>query len=55
MRMVAELRTAVRTADLPEGKKVELQAVVQAYFKEWLQVSGQMRQIQDIARVEKEA
>lgn len=51
---VVELRTAVKSAVLDEPKKRELQNVIQAYFKEWLLSSGNMRQVYDLARMERE-
>lgn len=41
-------------AVLEEQRKKELQAVIQAHFKEWLVNSGNMRQIYDLARLERE-
>eukprot|EP00873_Tetraselmis_striata_P027424 jgi/Tetstr1/447688/TSEL_035046.t1 len=51
---VADLRQAVKSAVLEEQRKKELQAVIQAHFKEWLVNSGNMRQIYDLARLERE-
>ena len=31
----------------------ELQATIQAFFKEWLMTSGSMRQVYDLARIER--
>lgn len=39
---------------LDEAKKRELQTVIQAYFKEWLNSTGLMRQVYDLARMERE-
>lgn len=33
-------------AALDDGKKRDLQGVIQSYFKEWLMTSGNMRQVQ---------
>lgn len=41
-------------AVLDEAKKKELQSVIQSYFKEWLVQSGNMRQVYDLARMERE-
>ncbi len=32
-------------AALDDGKKRELQGVIQSYFKDWLMTSGNMRQV----------
>jgi TBCC domain-containing protein 1 len=53
VRSVASLRAALRDAGLDEGSKRDLQATIQAYFKEWLLTSGSMRQIYDLARIER--
>ena len=52
---IADLRAAVRRAALADGRKRELQAAIQAHFKEWLASSGMMRQVYDLARLEREA
>ena len=39
---------------LDDGRKRELQSVIQAYFKEWLTSTGTMRQVYDLARMERE-
>lgn len=41
-------------AELEEGKKKELMAAIQAHFKEWLQATGAMRQVYDLARAERD-
>ena len=41
-------------AVLDDARKRELQTVIQAYFKDWLQSSGNMRQVYDLARMERE-
>jgi len=51
---VADLRSEVKSAVLEEPRKRDLQAVIQAHFKEWLVASGNMRQIYDLARLERE-
>ena len=38
---------------LDEGRKKELQSVIQAHFKDWLVSSGNMRQVYDLARMER--
>lgn len=53
VRSVASLRAALRDAGLDEGVKRELQATIQAHFKEWLLQSGSMRQVYDLARIER--
>lgn len=53
MTNVSRLRTAVRDAKLDDTRRHELQATIQAYFKEWLMVSGNMRQVYDLARIER--
>lgn len=50
---VADLRNAVKTAQLDDERKRELQSVIQAHFKEWLLSSGNMRQVYDLARMER--
>ena len=52
---IADLRAAVRRAALADARKRELQAAIQAHFKEWLASSGMMRQVYDLARLEREA
>jgi TBCC domain-containing protein 1 len=39
---------------LDDNKKRELQSVIQSHFKEWLLSSGNMRQVYDLARMERE-
>ncbi|KAK9824118.1 hypothetical protein WJX72_007884 [[Myrmecia] bisecta] len=51
---VHELRNAVKLAGMDDGRKRELQNTIQAYFKEWLLSTGNMRQIHDMARMERE-
>jgi hypothetical protein len=41
-------------AELEEGKKKELMAAIQAHFKDWLQATGSMRQVYDLARAERD-
>ena len=53
VKAVASLRAALRDAGLDESDKRELQATIQAYFKEWLLASGSMRQVYDLARIER--
>ena len=53
VKAVASLRAALRDAGLDESDKRELQATIQAYFKEWLLSSGSMRQVYDLARIER--
>ena len=35
-----------------QGRRRELQAAIQAHFKDWLLTSGNMRQVYDLARIE---
>lgn len=51
---VADLRNAVKTAQLDDERKRELHSVIQAHFKEWLLSSGSMRQVYDLARMERD-
>ncbi len=44
----------VAQAVLDDNKKRELQSVIQSHFKEWLLSSGNMRQVYDLARMERE-
>ena len=53
VRAVASLRGALRDARLDEHTKRELQATIQAHFKEWLLASGSMRQVYELARIER--
>ena len=41
-------------AVLDDGRKRELQTVIQAHFKDWLHMSGNLRQVYDLARMERE-
>ncbi len=41
-------------ANLDEAKKKELMGAIQAHFKEWLQQTGGMRQVYDLARMERD-
>jgi len=41
-------------ATLDEARKRELQTVIQAYFKEWLNSTGKLREVYDLARMERE-
>ena len=49
------LRTFVHNvqAVLDDGRKRELQNVIQSHFKEWVVNSGNMRQVYDLARMER--
>ena len=51
LRRVADVQGAVRDAQLDEGKRKELQAAIQGHFREWLLVTGNMRQVVDLSRV----
>ena len=52
VRRVGELQAAVREAALDEGRRRELQAAIQAHFRDWLVSSGNMRQIFDLSRLQ---
>lgn len=52
---VSRLRAAVKSANLPEERKKEVQAVIQSFFREWLSSSGRLRAVFDLARMEKDA
>ena len=41
-------------ASLDDAKKRELQGVIQSCFKDWLMTSGNMRQVYDLARMERD-
>lgn len=41
-------------AGLDEAKKKELMSAIQAHFKDWLQQTGGMRQVFDLARMERD-
>ena len=45
---------ACEQAVLDDNRKRELQTVIQAHFKEWLHSSGNLRQVYDLARMERE-
>jgi TBCC domain-containing protein 1 len=51
LRRVADVQGAVRDAQLDESKRKELQAAIQGHFREWLVVTGNMRQVVDLSRV----
>ena len=44
----------IAQAVLDDARKRELQTVIQAHFKEWLHSSGNLRQVYDLARMERE-
>ena len=48
------LKVGEAQAALDDGRKRELQAVIQSYFKDWLMGSGHMREVYDLARMERE-
>ena len=54
MRGAADVRAAVKAADLEDGRKRELMAAIQSHFKDWLQATGAMRQVYDLARAERD-
>ena len=47
------LERFVQDAGLDNATKRDLQTVIQAHFKEWLVASGNMRQVYDLARMER--
>eukprot|EP00850_Spirogloea_muscicola_P006209 SM000029S10504 [mRNA] locus=s29:521449:524493:+ [translate_table: standard] len=51
---VEGLRQTLKTAVLEESKKRELTNVIQAHFKEWLFSSGNIRQVYDLARLDRD-
>lgn len=51
---VAAVRAAYRSAQLDEAGKREFLAGIQVHFKEWLHNSGGMREVYDLARLERE-
>jgi len=51
---VTTVRSAYREAALDDGRKREFMAAIQSHFKEWLQAGGGMREVYDLAKVEKE-
>ncbi|KFM23411.1 TBCC domain-containing protein 1 [Auxenochlorella protothecoides] len=53
MAAAGEVRAAVKEAALEEGRRRELMAAIQASFKDWLQSTGSMRHVYDIARMER--
>ena len=46
-------RRSLQDAGLDNATKRDLQTVIQAHFKEWLVASGNMRQVYDLARMER--
>ena len=48
---MAEVQAAVRDAQLEEPVRRELQAAIQAHFREWLLLSGNMRPVCDLSRI----
>eukprot|EP00271_Cylindrocystis_brebissonii_P008808 TRINITY_DN23304_c0_g1_i1.p1 TRINITY_DN23304_c0_g1~~TRINITY_DN23304_c0_g1_i1.p1 ORF type:complete len:691 (-),score=144.94 TRINITY_DN23304_c0_g1_i1:1150-3222(-) len=51
---VESLRQTLKTAVLEEGKKKELTNVIQAHFKDWLIASGNIRQVYDLSRFDRD-
>jgi uncharacterized membrane protein YgcG len=51
---VSRLRAAVKASFLDSSCKQEVQSVIQAYFKDWLKSSNNIRQVYDLARLERE-
>jgi len=52
---VRALRRAIREMGLEEGQRKELQSAVQASFREWLATSGNLRQVTDLVRLQRES
>lgn len=48
------VREAYREAKLTDAQKQEFTGAVQSHFKEWLQSGGGMREVYDLAKVEKQ-
>ena len=48
------MRLAVKASFLDPDGKQEVQAVIQAYFKDWLKSSNNIRQVYDLARLERD-
>ncbi|KAK2076228.1 hypothetical protein QBZ16_001160 [Prototheca wickerhamii] len=48
-----DVRAAVKKAELEDARRRELMAAIQASFKDWLQATGSMRHVYDIARMER--
>lgn len=51
LRRVADVQSAVRDAQLDDGRRRELQAAIQGHFREFLLNSGKMREVVDLSRV----
>eukprot|EP00270_Netrium_digitus_P000515 TRINITY_DN10572_c0_g2_i1.p1 TRINITY_DN10572_c0_g2~~TRINITY_DN10572_c0_g2_i1.p1 ORF type:complete len:592 (+),score=129.10 TRINITY_DN10572_c0_g2_i1:85-1860(+) len=51
---VENLRQTLKTAVLEENRKRELTHVIQAHFKDWLLTSGNIRQVYDLARLDRD-
>lgn len=43
--VVTDLRGRIRGSGLDEGRRNQLQVVIQSYFREWLHSSGAIRQV----------
>ena len=54
MEGVNKVRQVYRGSKLTESQKRDFTASVQSHFKEWLQSGGGMREVYDLAKVEKE-
>lgn len=52
---VRALRRAIREMGLEDAQRKELQAAVQANFREWLATSGNLRQVTDLVRLQRES
>jgi hypothetical protein len=47
------MRAALKTSSLDNQSKAEVQNVIQAYFKEWLRTTDNMREMHDLTRFER--
>ena len=50
---VKSVKEAYKNSKLTDAQKQEFTSTVQSYFKEWLQSGGGMREVYDLAKVEK--
>lgn len=53
MKGVKNVKEAYKNTKLTDAQKQEFTSAVQSYFKEWLQSGGGMREVYDLAKVEK--
>jgi len=50
---VKNVKETYKNSMLSDSQKQDFTSAVQAYFKEWLQSGGGMREVYDLAKVEK--